>query len=155
MATQIAEIMEQLATAVAPSQKQSMKDLNGYSEADHKRAFLETFRRWEVLFKRKDSGDTQADKWLIAEYYDSLKHLSPKGFDALTRLLKENCIFFPTIKECLDAMRPRDHFDYAHPFLAVARKEPSSLLVQTSASVAQLESSNPRRFLCKYDHGEG
>jgi hypothetical protein len=86
--------------------------------ADHKRAFLETFRRWEALFKRKDSGDTQAEKWLIAEYYDSLGHLSPDGFNTLTRLLKENCTFFPSIKECLDLMRPKDRYDWGHPFLS-------------------------------------
>lgn len=79
--------------------------------------FLETFQRWARLFKRKDSGDVQADKWLIAEYYDSLGHLSPDGLEVLTRQLKENCIFFPSIKECLDLMRPKDRYDWGHPFL--------------------------------------
>jgi hypothetical protein len=82
----------------------------------HKRKFLETFRRWEVLFKRKDNGDVQAEKWLIAEYYDSLRHLSAEGFDVLTRQLKERCTFFPTIRECLDLTRPADRYDYSHPF---------------------------------------
>lgn len=86
------------------------------SERAHKLAFLETFRRWEALFKRKDSGDLQADKWLIAEYYDSLGHLSAEGLNTLTRLLKENCTFFPSIKECLDLMRPKDRYDWGHPF---------------------------------------
>jgi hypothetical protein len=95
---------------------------------DHKRAFLETFRRWEALFKRKDTGDTQADKWLIAEYYDSLGHLSIDGLQALTRLLKENCTFFPTIRECLDLMRPKDKFDFGHPFIAAYRGQPTNLL---------------------------
>lgn len=77
---------------------------------------MEMFRRWEVLFKRKDSGNEQADRWMIAEYYDSLGHLSADGLTALTRLLKENCTFFPTIKECLDLMRPKDRYDWGHPF---------------------------------------
>lgn len=85
--------------------------------AEHKRKFLETFRRWEILFKRKDGGDIQAEKWLIAEYYDALKHLSCDGFDALTRQLRESCVFFPTIKECLDLTKPKDRYDWAHPFL--------------------------------------
>jgi hypothetical protein len=82
----------------------------------HKRKFLETFRRWEVLFKRKDSGDVQTEMWLIAEYYDSLKHLSEDGFNMLTAMLKERCTFFPTIRECLDLTRPSDRYDYSHPF---------------------------------------
>lgn len=86
------------------------------SELVHKRAFLEVFRRWEALFKRKDSGDLQAEKWLIAEYYDSLGHLSADGLQTLTRLLKENCTFFPSIKECLDLMCPKDRYDWGHPF---------------------------------------
>ena len=83
----------------------------------HKRKFLETFQRWEILFKRKDSGDVQAAKWLIAEYYDSLKHLSEAGFDALTKRLKETCVFFPTIRECLEATKPAGPYDWGHPFL--------------------------------------
>lgn len=86
-------------------------------EAAHKRKFLETFRRWEILFKRKDTGDLQSEKWLIAEYYDSLKHLSEAGFDALTRQLKETCTFFPTIRECLELTKPKDRYDWGHPFL--------------------------------------
>jgi hypothetical protein len=81
----------------------------------HKRKFIETFRRWEVLFKRKDSGDVQAEMWLIAEYYDSLKHLSAEGFDTLTAMLKERCTFFPTIRECLE-LTQAGRYDYSHPF---------------------------------------
>lgn len=72
------------------------------------------FRRWERLFKRKD-GDVESDKWLIADYYKSLGHLSESGLERLTDTLKETCVFFPTIKECLDATRC-GRFDYAHPF---------------------------------------
>lgn len=102
--------------AVAASQEQSTKGSNG-SDNDHKRKFLQTFRRWEILFKRKDGGDVEAEKWLIAEYYDSLRHLTPEGFDTLTRLLKERCTFFPTIRECIDLTRCGPH-DYGHPFYA-------------------------------------
>jgi len=70
-----------------------------------------------MLFKRKDTGDTEAAKWLIAEYYASLGHLSAEGLRTLTDMLKERCTFFPTIKECLDLMRPKDRYDYGHPFL--------------------------------------
>lgn len=87
------------------------------SDLAHKRAFLEMFRRWEALFKRKDTGDAQADKWMIAEYYDSLGHLSSAGLTTLTRMLKEQCTFFPTVKECLDLIRPKDRYDWGHPFL--------------------------------------
>ena len=91
-----------------------MRDSQTSSEADHKRHFLETFRRWSILFKRKD-GDVQSDKWLVAEYYDSLRHLSEQGMDALTGRLKETCIFFPSIKECLDLTRA-GQYDYGNPF---------------------------------------
>jgi len=82
---------------------------------DRKRHFLQVFRRWEALFKRSDRGDVQAEKWLIAEYYDSLGHLSPAGLEALTKLLKARCTFFPTIRECLDAMTTNP-YDWGHPF---------------------------------------
>lgn len=97
---------------VAALQEQSTKASTS-SDLDHRRKFLETFRRWEILFKRKDGASVEAEKWLIAEYYDSLKHLSPDGFDALTRILKEECVFFPTIKECLDRTRPKDRYDFS------------------------------------------
>lgn len=98
------------ATVAAALPEQSTKDSNGSTA--HKRAFLETFRRWEILFKRKDGANVEAEKWLIAEYYDSLKHLSPEGFKALTDILKQECTFFPTIRECLDRTKPKDRWDY-------------------------------------------
>ena len=70
-----------------------------------------------MIFKRKDTGDVAADKWFIAEYYKSLGHLSPEGFEKLTERLKETCTFFPTIKECLDIIRPASRYDWGHPFL--------------------------------------
>lgn len=109
------QAMDTALTAAAASPEQSTKDSTG--SAVHKRKFLETFRRWEILFKRKDGGDIQAEKWLIAEYYDSLKHLSVDGFDMLTKRLKETCVFFPTIKECMEATRPNGPYDWSHPFL--------------------------------------
>lgn len=126
--TQIGQLTAQVLTAAAASQGQSTTDSTG-SELAHKRAFLEMFRRWEALFKRKDSGDLQADKWLIAEYYDSLGHLSPEGLRTLTRMLKETCTFFPSIRECLDLMRPKDRYDYGHPFLAHYCGRPSNLVL--------------------------
>ncbi len=76
-----------------------------------------------MLFKRKD-GDVQSDKWLIAEYYKSLNHLTPEGFDKLTDILKETCIFFPTIRECLEAVTCKDRYDWDHPF----RGNPTTLV---------------------------
>lgn len=84
------------------------------------------FRRWENLFKRKD-GNVESDKWLIAEYYKSLGHLSEAGLDKLTDVLKETCIFFPTIKECLDATRA-SRWDYGHPFRSLCDPGPNPLL---------------------------
>lgn len=132
--TQIGQLVGRVLTDAVASPEQSTKGLTG--SAEHKRAFLETFRRWEVLFKRKDTGDTQADKWLIAEYYDSLGHLSPEGFNVLTRLLKENCVFFPSIKECLDLMRPKDSYDWGHPFLEASKGRPSPLIAAKPSRVA-------------------
>lgn len=83
-------------------------------DLEHKKHFAQTFKRWAVLFKRKD-GDVESDKWLMAEYYDSLRHLSPAGFDMLTKALKEVSIFFPTIAECLEVTRPK-RGDYGSPF---------------------------------------
>lgn len=106
----------QAVTAVmvgAASHGQSMKDST--SLIAHKRKFFETFRRWEILFKRKDGGDVEAAKWLIAEYYDSLRHLTADGFDTLTRMLKERCTFFPTIRECIELTRCGP-YDFGHPF---------------------------------------
>ena len=113
MATEIGEAAQ---TAVAALQEQSTRDsISLAAENAHKRAFLQTFRRWEGLFKRADRGDVRAEKWLIADYYASLCHLSPMGFDALTDLLKERCTFCPTVRECLEAMKA-DPYDWGHPF---------------------------------------
>lgn len=68
-----------------------------------------------MLFKRADKGDVQAEKWLIADYFKSLGHLSEEGLEALTDELKERCTFFPTIKECLEITRPKQ-FDYGNRF---------------------------------------
>ena len=142
MATAIGKLTEKALTGVAASQEQSTKGLTG--SMDHKRAFLETFRRWEVLFKRKDAGDMQAEKWLIAEYYDSLGHLSADGFDVLTRLLKENCTFFPTIRECLDLMRPKDRYDWGHPFLSVHNGHSSPLITHKPSERVLAIQNTPR-----------
>lgn len=92
------------------------------AEIAHKRHFLQTFRRWEALFKRADRGDVQAEKWLIADYYKSLGHLSPAGLEALTDVLKERCTFFPTIRECLEVLQPKVG-DYANPFYRMRHLE--------------------------------
>lgn len=122
-------------TAVAPSPEQSTR-ASTISETERKRAFLETFRRWEALFKRKDSGDVQAEKWLIAEYYDSLGHLSPEGLNRLTKMLKETCIFFPSIKECLDLIRPKDRYDFTNPFILAHRGQASPLILEAPSRKA-------------------
>jgi hypothetical protein len=106
-----------IASVLAEARSQGLSTKDSTSSEAHKRKFLEAFRRWEILFRRKDGGDVQAEKWLIAEYYDSLKHLSNEGFEALTRQLKESCTFFPSVKECLELTRPASRFDWAHPFL--------------------------------------
>ncbi|NBW44255.1 MAG: hypothetical protein EBR45_01605 [Betaproteobacteria bacterium] len=95
---------------------------------DHKRAFLREYQRWAMLFRGKDTGDTESEKWLIAEYYESLQHLSEEGFAELTKLLKANCTFFPTVRECLDLMRPKDRYDWGHPFLAAHKGQSTPLL---------------------------
>lgn len=103
-------------SAAAASHKHSTSQNKTYSdEGERKRAFVQTFRRWEVLFKRADRGNVEADMWLIAEYFDSLGHLSPAQFDALTRELKARCTFFPTIRECLEIINPPPH-SYSSPF---------------------------------------
>ena len=142
MATAIGKLTEKALMGVAASQEQLTKGLTG--SMGHKRAFLETFRRWEVLFKRKDAGDMQAEKWLIAEYYDSLGHLSADGFDVLTRLLKENCTFFPTIRECLDLMRPKDRYDWGHPFLSVYNGHQSPLITHKPSARVLAIQNTPR-----------
>ena len=142
MATAIGKLTEKALTGVVASQEQLTKGLTG--SMDHKRAFLETFRRWEVLFKRKDAGDMQAEKWLIAEYYDSLGHLSLEGMNVLTRMLKENCTFFPTIRECLELMRPKDRYDWGHPFLSVYNGQPSPLITHKPSERVLAIQNTPR-----------
>ena len=102
-------------TTAAASLEQSTRASNGSDDA-HKRHFLQTFRRWSILFKRKENN-VDDDKWLTAEYYDALRHLSEAGLDELTKILRESCTFFPTIKECLDATR-YGPYDWGHPFRA-------------------------------------
>lgn len=84
-------------------------------EIARKKHFLQVFRRWEALFKRADRGDVQAEKWLIADYFKSLGHLSAEGLEALTDELKRRCVFFPTIKECLEITHP-GRYDFGNPF---------------------------------------
>lgn len=96
-------------------------------EIERKKHFLQVFRRWEALFKRADRGDIQAEKWLIADYFKSLGHLSPEGLEALTDELKAKCIFFPTIKECLDIMNPK-RFDYSSKFYGLKHLGDKSFL---------------------------
>lgn len=96
-------------------------------EIERKKHFLQVFRRWEALFKRADRGDIQAEKWLIADYFKSLGHLSPEGLEALTDELKAKCIFFPTIKECLEIMNPK-RFDYASKFYGLKHLGDKSFL---------------------------
>lgn len=114
-------------TAAVASPEPATKHSTGSD--DHKRAFVQTFKRWDKLFKRKDSGDVESEKWLIAEYYDSLGHLTPAGFEKLTDILKETCTFFPTIRECLDAVTCKDRYDWGHPF----RGNPPSLVNRAPA----------------------
>ena len=110
------QIGQAVSTAVAASLEQSTKDSTSLAEEiARKKHFLQVFRRWEMLFKRADKGDVQAEKWLIADYFKSLGHLSPEGLERLTDVLKEQCTFFPTIKECLEITNPKQ-FDYGNPF---------------------------------------
>ena len=115
----VQQIGQAALTAVAALQEQSTKDSTSLAEEnERKRHFLQTFRRWEALFKRTDRGDVQAEKWLIADYFKSLGHLSEEGLEALTDELKARCVFFPTIKECLEILNPK-RFDYANPFYSL------------------------------------
>lgn len=115
-------------TAVAALQEQLTKDSTSLAEEiERKKHFLQVFRRWEALFKRADRGDIQAEKWLIADYFKSLGHLSPEGLEALTDELKAKCIFFPTIRECLEIMNPK-RFDYASKFYGLKHLGDKSFL---------------------------
>lgn len=112
----VKQLGELLPTAAAALQEQSTKDSTSLAdEIARKKHFLQIFRRWEALFKRADKGDIQAEKWLIADYFKSLGHLSEVGLEALTDELKKRCIFFPTIKECLEITNP-SRYDYGNPF---------------------------------------
>jgi hypothetical protein len=112
----VKQIGEVLPTAVAALQEQSTRDSTSLAdEIERKKYFLQVFRRWEALFKRADRGDVQAEKWLIADYFKSLGHLSPDGLEALTDELKKSSIFFPTIRECLEITNPA-RYDYGNPF---------------------------------------
>lgn len=124
MADQFGQLAQQITAAAASAQ--STKPSN---TSAHKRAFVMHYRRWATMFRGKDTGDAESERWLMAEYYQSLSHLSEEGFEALTRLLKENCTFFPTIRECLDIMRPKDRYDWGHPFLGVHLGRPSPLTI--------------------------
>jgi hypothetical protein len=125
MAKQLAQV---LPTAVAALQEQLTKDSATLAEENQrKRQFLQVFRRWEALFKRADRGDVEAEKWLIADYFKSLGHLSAEGLEALTDELKARCTFFPTIKECLEIMNP-PRFDYANKFYGMKHLGEQSFL---------------------------
>lgn len=128
----IGQLMDKALTAAAPSQGQSTRGSTSSPETERRKHFLTVFRRWEALFKRSDRGDVQAEKWLIAEYYDSLKHLSPAGLEALTKQLKERCTFFPTIKECLEVTRC-GKYEWGNPF-----HNPKPALFVSAAPVSQI-----------------
>lgn len=81
---------------------------------------MQVMRRWQAIFKRADTGDIETDKLMLAEYYKSLGHLGPHGWDLLTEELKTRCTFFPTIKECLEVINPA-RYDYASPFYRTRR----------------------------------
>lgn len=117
------QAMELAVTGAAASLERSTTGSNtstGSREIEHKRAFLETFRRWERLFKRKD-GDSESDKWLIAEYYKALGHLTVEQFGLLTEQLIRKCVFLPTISECLGVINPPP-YSYGHPFNQLAEQ---------------------------------
>lgn len=120
-------------TAVAVSPEQSTRESRTL-EIERKRHFLSVMLRWQSLFKRADSGSIEADKWLLAEYFKSLGHLSPAGLDALTEELKTRCTFFPTIKECIEVIRPARH-SYGNPFYGVGAGCPPELLTGTSLRI--------------------
>lgn len=111
----IAQAADSALSAVAACLTPSTQESQTSDENAHKRAFLETFRRWAILFKRADSGDITADMWLVAEYYKSLRHLNADGFEHLTEELKRRCTFFPSVKECLEVINP-SKYSYESPF---------------------------------------
>lgn len=114
--TTIGEAAGRALTGAVTSSGQSMKD-SLTSDAERKRHFLTVFNRWTVLFKRVDNASLDAEKWLIAEYFKSIGHLSPRGLEALTEELKRRCTFFPTIREILEIIEP-PRYAYGNPFYA-------------------------------------
>jgi len=125
-------------TDAATRQGQSTKPSTSSDNLEHKRKFLETYKRWSRLFKGKD-GNLDDEKWLIAEYYKALGHLSERGLEVLTERLIPTCTFFPTIKECLDAIHPAGPYDWGHPFLDAPQ------MFQPRQSIQRLE--DPRAAL--------
>lgn len=115
MAKQFGEAAQNALAAV--SNRQSKKPEQISAEREAKLHFITVMERWQAIFKRADSGNVTNDKWLLAEYFDSLGHLGPRGLDLLTKELKARCTFFPTIKECLEIINPQ-RYDYANPFYA-------------------------------------
>jgi hypothetical protein len=130
----------QLAAQITEAQG-SARQTKPLHSSGHKRAFVREYQRWALLFRCKDTGDTESEKWLIAEYYESLQYLSEEGFVELTKLLKANCTFFPTIRECLDLMKPKDRYDWGHPFLA-AHNGTATPLLRNSPSPSVLAMQN-------------
>jgi len=109
------------------------------------------FRRWEALFKRKDRGDEEAERWLVAEYYRSLMHLSPAGLEALTEQLKASATFFPSIRECLDLCKPKP-FAWGNP---IALRKPEMFVpAETLALLADARRYAPALTDQREDSGE-
>lgn len=113
MAQQIGQAAQTALATVATNCSQSTKPSTSW-EAEHKRAFLRTFRRWAILFKGKDMA-VEDEKWLIAEYYRALSFLTEAGFAALTEELVKKNTFFPTIAECMAIANPAKR-DYSTVF---------------------------------------
>ena len=112
----VGQVLGRIVEAASP--ERSTKGLNSSADLDRRRYFLTMFRRWEALFKRADRGDVEAEKWMIAEYYKSLGHLSRDGLEALTEQLKRRCTFFPSIRECLEIVNvPQLSGDWSNPFI--------------------------------------
>ena len=119
------------ALAEVASNVQSTKD-SRILEAERKRHFLTVMLRWQAIFKRADSGSIENDKWLLAEYYKSLGHLTERGLDTLTEELKTRCTFFPSIKECLETINP-PRYSYSNPFYGGSDGRKPALLFERPA----------------------
>lgn len=131
---QFGEIAKRALTSGHLSPEQSTKASETLAaENARKRVFLKTFRRWEMLFRRRD-GDIDSDRWLIAEYYRALGHLPEYWLDKLTDALIRQCTFFPSIAECLKLMEC-GRYDYGHDFhsLAHGRRDQDSEQIGTTA----------------------